>query len=259
MPQNDKLSINMIGAGNVAWHLSQFLYSNGFKINTIYSFHLENAKQLADLVQAKAIDKIADIEPADMFILSLRDSVYQDFIVEIPKTEALVVHTSGSLPKEILKNISPNYGVLYPFQTFNKIKKLSIEQIPFCIEASNEQTQQLLDNLIDRLNGKYYHLNFHQREKLHLAGVFACNFSNALYGLAEDILKSENIDFEILKPLISETAQKIKYLSPQKAQTGPAARQDYNIINKHIALLDNDNIRNLYRFLSQIIFEQQKK
>ena len=248
----------MIGAGNVAWHLSKFLFSNGFNIKTIYSFHLNNAKELANFVQAKAVDNIAEIEPADIVILSLKDSVYQDFIAELPKTNAFVVHTSGSLPKEILEKISPNYGVLYPFQTFNKIKEITIEQIPFCIEASNDETMRVLENLIKKLNGTFYHLNFSQREKLHLAGVFACNFTNALYGLAEDILKNENIDFDILKPLIDETAQKIKYLSPKDAQTGPAARQDYNIINKHIALLDNDNIRNLYRFLSQIIQEQQK-
>lgn len=253
------IDINIIGAGNVAWHLAHRLFICGYKINSIFSLHSENAERLAHEINASVLKNITDFQPAMVNILSIKDEVYNEIITQLPHCEQIFVHTSGSIDTNVLACLSDNFGVFYPFQTFSKNKPIDFSQVPICIEASNEFTKTTLTTIANDISTKVYFLTLKQRSQLHLAGVFASNFTNALYGLAEEILMKENIDFDIIKPLIKETANKIELLRPYESQTGPAARKDWNIINKHIAMLDNDNKRNLYRFLTQIIQEQQKK
>ncbi|MBP5412360.1 MAG: DUF2520 domain-containing protein [Bacteroidales bacterium] len=253
------MDINIIGAGNVAWHLAHRLYECGYTIKTVYSRTEKNAEALAQQVKAMAINNIAKLPPADIHILSLKDEVYVDIIAQMQHTEAVYVHTSGCMNAEILSKLSENYGVLYPFQTFNKAKQVDFSAVPVCVEASNAHTLQMLQSIAENIGNFAYNLNMQQRLHLHLAGVIASNFTNALYGLAKEILDKENISFDIIKPLIKETAAKVDYLHPYDAQTGPASRKDWNIINKQIAMLDNDHQRNLYRYLTQTIQEQQSK
>lgn len=253
------MNINIIGAGNVAWHMAHRLKACGYTIHMVYSRHKENAEVLAAEVQAKGISDISQLQPAEVNILSLKDDVYADIIPQLGVSEAIYVHTSGCMDMSMLAGIGANYGVLYPFQTFNKAKQVNFAEVPMCVEASNEYTLQVLQDIAANIGRQVFHLNMSQRSRLHLAGVIASNFTNALYGLAKEILDKENISFDIIKPLIKETASKVDYMHPYEAQTGPASRKDWNIINKQIAMLDNDHKRNLYRYLTQTIQEQQSK
>lgn len=255
----NNLTINIIGSGNVAWHLAHQLHKCQYKIKMVYSQHIENAKKLAAEINAEPTNNIVNLQYADVNILSLKDDVYLNFIAQLPKSESIFVHTAGCLDSTILNTITDNYGVLYPFQTFNKKQDIQFDNIPICLEAANNSTLEILTNIANKISSNVHFLDMNQRANLHLAGVFAGNFTNALYGMAEEILTRKNLNFDLIKPLIKETAIKMDKLSPREAQTGPAARKDWTIINKHIAMLNNDNQRNLYRFLSQIIQEQQDK
>jgi predicted short-subunit dehydrogenase-like oxidoreductase (DUF2520 family) len=252
-----KHTISIIGSGNAAWHLAKRLFACGYSINAVFSRNLANAKLLAEQVEAKAVNKIEQIPPSDLYLFSVKDNAYSELIASFSKTTAVCVHTSGSLEMGILAKLSDNYGVLYPFQTFSKNKSVDFQNIPICVEASNPQVEKALLNTANNLSPIVHLLNSQQRAYLHLAGVFACNFTNGLYAIAEQIAKQQQIDFEILKPLILETARKIETLSPAEAQTGPAKRNDIAVMQKHIELLENPKWKELYKLLSEIIKNQQ--
>ena len=249
--------ISIIGSGNLSWHVTRRLFFCGYSINSVFSNGLDNAKLLAQQVRAKAVDKIGMILPSDLYLFAVKDDAYQEIIDVFPKTTAICVHTSGSLDRDILRKLSDNYGVLYPFQTFSKWKDIDFENVPICVEGSNPHTAKLLFDMAKHLSGNAHFVDTQQRAYLHLAGVFACNFTNAMYGIAEQIAKQQQIDFEIIKPLIMETASKIKTLSPAKAQTGPAKRNDQTIVQKHIELLTNPLWKEAYKLMSDIITIEQ--
>ena len=251
---NTKISV--IGSGNVAWHLAKKLFACGYSINAVFSRNLNNAKLLAKQVETQAVDNLAMIPTSDLYLFSVKDDAYREIIEIFPKTTAICVHTSGSLEMNILAKLSDNYGVLYPFQSFNKGKSVNFENVPFCVEASNSYTENVLLDMAKHLSPKIHLVNSEQRVYLHLAGVFACNFTNAMYAIAQQILQQNNMDFNIVLPLINETAEKIKNLYPIDAQTGPAVRNDTNIINKHIKMIKNNDLKELYQLISQIIQKQ---
>jgi predicted short-subunit dehydrogenase-like oxidoreductase (DUF2520 family) len=258
--------VSILGAGNIAWHFATQLHAHGYRINCIYNHRLENAKLLADSVNAYYTNDLYDIPTSDLYLLAVKDENYSQLISEMTGSEAIYVHTSGSLDMEILKPLSKNYGVLYPFQTLTKERQISFQNVPLCIEASNELTLNILSSIANNLASPYYAIHSQQRTYLHLCGVFASNFTNAMYGIAEQIAKEQQIDFEILKPLIAETARKIETLSPADAQTGPVQRNDQDIVQKHIDLLANEHLwQAVYRLMSDVIMiqkivnEQEKK
>jgi predicted short-subunit dehydrogenase-like oxidoreductase (DUF2520 family) len=252
-----KQTISIIGSGNVSYHLARQLFACGFTINAVYSRNLDNAKSLAEHLKAKAVNKIELVPPSDLYLFAVKDDAYSELINSFPKIMAICVHTSGSLEMNILSKISDNHGVLYPFQTFSKNKTIDFQKVPICVEASNSQTENVLLNLVSKLSPIVRLLSSKQRAYLHLAGVFACNFTNALYSIAEDIAKQQQIDFEIIKPLILETAHKIETLSPAEAQTGPAKRNDQYIMQKHLELLSNPQWKEIYKLLSESIISQK--
>ncbi len=252
-----KMSISVIGSGNVAWHLTKRLFACGYLIDCVFSRNPDNARALAEQVKSKAVDTIAMLPLSDLYIISVKDDAYQEVIASFPKTTAICVHTSGSSEMKILENLSDNYGVVYPFQSFSKNKIVDFENVPVCIEASNPQVESLLITLANELSPITCLLNTEQRMHLHLAGVFASNFSNGMYVIAQQILQKENIDFKIALPLINETAEKVNSLFPIDAQTGPAIRNDINIMNKHIRMMEDEDWKELYRLISKIIQKQQ--
>jgi predicted short-subunit dehydrogenase-like oxidoreductase (DUF2520 family) len=252
-----KISISIIGAGNVAWHFAKRLFACGYPISCVFSRNLSNAALLAKQVNAKATHTITSIPVSDLYLFAIKDDVYQEIISNFPQTGAICVHTSGSLGMDILEKLSDNYGVLYPFQTFSKDKFIAFEKVPLCVEASNCQTESSLMEIAGVVSPITYLLNTQQRAYLHLAGVFASNFSNALYVVAQQILQQSDIDFKIILPLIHETAEKLNNLSPMNAQTGPAVRNDVGIINKHIDMINNTDWREIYQLISKIIQKQQ--
>jgi predicted short-subunit dehydrogenase-like oxidoreductase (DUF2520 family) len=251
----------LIGAGNLATRLSKALIENGHEIVQIYSRTEYSASMLANTTGSAFTTKTEDIyKDADIYIISLADSAYETVLGNINFYNKLIVHTSGSLSIEILKQYSENYGVLYPLQTFSKSREVNFSVIPFCIEANKVENEEFLFEFSKSLTTDVRHIDSEQRKKLHLAAVFASNFTNHMYYLAERIIEKNNLPFDILIPLIEEVAQKIKYLSPLDAQTGPAKRKDMNIIAEHLKMLEEDkDLYNLYRTITDSIISSNEK
>ncbi len=253
--------IVFIGAGNLATRLSKALIEKGHEIVQIYSRTEDSASMLAKYLASGYTTKTEEIyKDADIYIISVSDSAYDSVLENIDFSNKLIVHTSGSLPVEILKNHSENYGVLYPLQTFSKSRDTDFSVIPFCIEANTGKNEEFLHQFAKTVTTDVRHVNSEQRKKLHLAAVFASNFTNHMYYLAEKIIEKNNLPFDILIPLIEEVALKVKYISPQDAQTGPAKRKDMNIIAEHLKMLEEDkDISNLYKNLSDSIISSAEK
>ncbi len=254
-------NIVIIGSGNVATHLAMALLQSNKKIIQVISRTITSAQALGDVCNCPFTSNINEaFDNADLYLIAVPDDSIKEIVEKFPYKNKLLAHTSGSVSMDLLKDTSTNYGVFYPLQTFTKNIPLEYENIPFCIEAStNENTEQLIQ-LASAISKNIYRIDFKQRRQLHLAAVFACNFSNHMYSIAEDILFQEAIPFDILKPLIKETARKIEVLSPKMAQTGPAVRNDKLTITKHLDKLKCfEDYQNIYTFMTQSIQKEQKR
>jgi predicted short-subunit dehydrogenase-like oxidoreductase (DUF2520 family) len=193
-------------------------------------------------------------------MVALKDSAVAEVLSQINFNNKLVVHCSGSLPLSALERYSENFGVLYPLQTFSKERDVEFKEIPVFIESNSVKNEQLLVQIASEISNSVSVLNSEKRIILHISAVFACNFVNHFYTIAADILKSKDIQFDVLKPLISETTKKVQEMDPKLAQTGPAVRFDENIINAHLHdLKDFGDYRQLYMSVSKSIFEHYKK
>lgn len=253
------MNVVFIGAGRLATHLAIELYKHSFNILQIYSRTDNSAMALAEKVNAKSTSNIKELKKdADTYIFSIKDSVLPQLLTEIPSNNGLWVHTSGSIPLDIFKEYNNRGGVLYPFQTFSKDRNLNFSIIPLFLEANNEYDLKLLFKIAEQISTKVYSLSSEKRQYLHLTGVFACNFVNHMYSVSHDILEKEGIPFETILPLIDETAAKIHSLSPKEAQTGPAIRYDENIINKHLELIKDPNLKEIYSLISKNIYKTNK-
>jgi predicted short-subunit dehydrogenase-like oxidoreductase (DUF2520 family) len=250
-----KLSI--IGSGNVAWHLAHRLHDCGITIKAIVSRNFDKGKPLAESVRAEFVDNFKQIPKSDIYLLSVKDDAYTSLVSYLPPSNSIYLHTSGSMEMDILKRLSPNYGVLYPFQTFTKGKELDFNQVPLCLEASNLYTKGILSQLSSIISPVHNWLDSAQRSYLQLSGVFASNFPNALFVIVKQILEKQQMDFSMAIPLIKETVAKLDSLFPEEAQTGPAARNDKKIMEKHLEMLSGTDYRNIYQLLSEVIQKQQ--
>ncbi len=170
----------------------------------------------------------------------------------------MVVHTSGSVNIEAL-NDRNRKGVFYPLQTFSKSKEVDFNIIPICLEAQNQSDYKTLETVAKSISEVIYQVNSEQRRGLHVASVFVSNFVNHLYQMGNEICTENNLSFDILKPLIQETANKILTLSPQEAQTGPAKRNDTQTINSHLSFLTDENQKEIYKLLTKSIIDHGKK
>lgn len=248
------MKVVLIGAGNVATHLATELYQKSFDIIQVYSRTIKSASALAKAVHAVPVTEIsAIINDADLYIFSVKDSVLEELISQVPENKGLWLHTAGSMPIDIFSKYTSHYGVIYPFQTFSKNRDVNWSDIPLFIEASEHNTLIQLEGIAKQLSGKVLELSTDKRKYLHLTGVFACNFTNHMYVLAEQILKKIDLPFEVALPLIDETAAKVHSLSPKVAQTGPAVRYDENVINKHLSLIDSKQVKEIYKLISDDI------
>lgn len=251
------MKIVLIGAGNVATHLGIALQKAGCLILQVYSRTEESASALADrlLVDYTIVpDEIR--RDADLYIVALKDAVLRQLAPVLVKgrEQALFVHTAGSIPMDLWKGLVKRYGVLYPMQTFSKQREVDFNTVPFFIEASAPAEVGVLRMVAVRLSPKVYEVTSGQRRHLHLAAVFACNFANHMYALSSHILEKQGISFEVMLPLIDETAGKVHELSPTQAQTGPAVRYDENVISKHLEMLaDEESLQELYEKISKSI------
>lgn len=255
------MKIVFIGAGNLATHLAKKLHNQSFDIVQIYSRTLVSADELAIKVNAASTDKIKDIVPnADIYIFSIPDAALENilFQIQIDKNK-LFLHTAGSITIDIFKEYSDRYGVIYPFQTFSKQREIDFKDIPIFIEINNQEDRIILEKIANTLSEKIYYLSSDKRQYLHLTGVFACNFVNHMYNIADQILTQEDIPFDVILPLIDETANKVHYLRPTDAQTGPAIRYDENVINKHLSLIIGEKLKDIYKMISENIHETSTK
>lgn len=232
------ISVTIIGKGNVGTHLyNQFRKATSVDVLLVDSRNLDELKQ------------------SDITIIAVSDGAIPEVSSKI--TNPFVVHTSGNVSMEQLKN-KTRKGVLYPLQSFTKEKEVDFTKVPFCIETESSDDLVLLDKLVACLGAETYHISSSQRKNIHLAAVFANNFTNHMYKISRDICDSHQIPFEILIPLIEETASKIRNLSPLEAQTGPAVRNDTETIKNHLNLLSSSQ-KEIYQLLTESIRKHGKK
>jgi predicted short-subunit dehydrogenase-like oxidoreductase (DUF2520 family) len=254
-------SISFAGAGNVATHLALSFYCAGYDIAGIYSLSVASASVLAEKVSSKVCTTIAELsEHADLVIISVPDYAFGEVLEAIAPSHKYIVHTSGGLDMEVMNGRVSKYGVLYPLQTFSKNTEVSLKKVPFCIEASEKELLDKLRLLASSVSDTVVNINSTQRRILHLSAVFASNFPNSMYSIAEDLLKSENLSFELLHPLILETTRKATLHPPQEVQTGPARRHDLETMKAHEKMLEKtEPYRQIYDLMSRTIQKQSKK
>ena len=250
-----------IGAGNLATHLSVALQNSGMNIVQVYSRTEASAKQLASRLNTDYTISSDEIEAdVDIYFIAIKDAAFQEVLATINFKNKLVVHCSGSLPLSVLSDYSNNIGVLYPLQTFTKNREVMFHNIPLFVEANSKENENLLLSVARRISGSVQLIGSDERRSLHISAVFACNFVNHLYTIAADYLNSKSISFEVLRPLVLETALKVQEMEPDKAQTGPAVRFDKNIISSHLKELEAvSNYAELYNWISKSIFDRHKK
>ncbi len=258
-----KQTVVFIGAGNLSTHLALELHKQGYPILQVYSRTVKSAKTLAGRVESQSTIAAKDLNAkADIYFVALKDSVVNEVLSEMNFQNKLLVHCSGSLPISVLSTYSKNTGVLYPLQTFSKTREVNFKRIPVFVEANSDENQTVLLEMGRMISENVSLLNSEKRKALHISAVWACNFVNHMYTLAAEFLEMKDIPFEVLQPLIDETASKIHEMHPQEAQTGPAVRFDENIINDHLEQLKEfPSHHKLYNSISKSIFElhQEKK
>lgn len=251
------ISVTLIGAGNVATHLYKAL--KNAKNTTVVQWYSRDMSSLSSFKNdVEVTNNINSLKTADVYIIAVSDSAISTLSTQLPFSNRLVVHTSGSVSLHDLDK-KHHRGVFYPLQTFTKDANLDFTKVPICIEVENKEHLQTLKNLAESLGCKHYRVNSDQRAALHLAAVFVNNFTNQLYRVAHEITESKSVDFNILKPLIQETASKIETLSPYMAQTGPAVRNDNKTIKKHLKSLDKGIHKEIYEVLTKSIKQTHGK
>ncbi|WP_162051515.1 Rossmann-like and DUF2520 domain-containing protein [Pontibacter pamirensis] len=256
-----KKRIAFVGAGNVAWHLAQALAAAGHEVKGVYSRSRTSREALASkLPQAQPIatPDFKDLT-LDVVFISVPDAALSEVAATLMVTPGtVVVHTSGSQPLALLQTLKgARTGVLYPLQTFSKTKPLDMEQVPLLVESQHEETLQELTILAKSISSQVHTVSSEDRKQLHLAAVFACNFTNHLLGISQQLLQEANLPKRLLQPLIEETVAKATQQNPFAVQTGPAIRGDENVLQAHLQLLQqHPAYASLYQQLSRSIQAQ---
>lgn len=257
------MKIILIGAGNLATNLGKALLNAGHDILQVYSRTMESAEALATLAGGAPVTDLAKVrDDADLYIVSVKDSVVGELLPQLCKGKETktFLHTAGSLPMNVFEGMALHYGVLYPMQTFSKAKEVDFSVIPCFIEANDKFAHEVIEGLAHDLSNRVIELSSEDRKYLHLSAVFACNFVNHCYAISQEVLQKHGIPFDVMLPLIDETAAKVHELSPKDAQTGPAVRFDENVIRKQASLLkDNPLLKDIYERMSVSIHRMASK
>lgn len=245
------INLVLLGSGNVATHLYKaFSASKEIQVKQVYNHSAESLGFFEN--KTPVTTSLSGLVEADIYLLALKDDVIPEIAKQLQNVKGLVAHTSGAVSLEAISECK-RAGVFYPLQTFSKNKEVNYKEIPFCLEAKDSKDLELLKSLAGEISGKAYEISSEQRKKLHLSAVFVCNFVNHLYSIGEQICKDNDIPFEILQPLIKETAEKISTSSPVEVQTGPAIRNDRSTINAHLKLLTSEENKEIYQLLTKAI------
>ncbi|OYQ41490.1 Rossmann-like and DUF2520 domain-containing protein [Flavobacterium aurantiibacter] len=246
------LHISIVGTGNVAFHLAQAIAD----CKTLKLVEVVGRNPDVQGFPVSCSTSFNHISETDLILIAVADKAIANVVEQIPISfQGTVAHTAASVAMSTLGRFE-NRGVFYPLQTFSKTKALSWNKLPVFLESNTNQAQKHLESLAQNLQAQLYSASSEQRLKLHLAAVFSCNFVNALFASAEEILNTENVPFDVLKPLIYETVDKAFSLTPKKAQTGPALRNDQTTMQNHVQALTDAELRNLYQKLSELIQNQ---
>jgi len=245
------IKVVLIGCGNVAKHLFGVFWEH--KAIEIIQIVGRNEKALKNLdTTISSTTDFSDLKEADIYIIAVSDDAIASVSKQLTTKKGLIVHTSGSISISALSDHRRS-GVFYPLQTFSEGHKVDFENVPFCLEATNETDLGVLKKLAGHISEKVFEVSSEQRKNLHLAAVFVNNFTNHLYQIGNTICKANNLSFDILNPLIKETVNKIEKISPFDAQTGPARRNDIQTINSHLEQLKDSNEKEIYSILSRSI------
>lgn len=248
--------VSFVGTGNVAWHLAKALKNAGVEIGDVFSPTKANAEIFASEFGCKTVEQLNAFAICDLLIIAVPDSKIAELSPKIDLQETLLVHTSGITPMSSLGGRN-RFGVFYPLQTFSKKRAVNMSEVPFCIEANNENDYRALIELAAKLSKTVKRVNSHDRKVLHLTAVMVSNFTNHLYGLAHEILEAGDLSFDFLKPLIKETALKASDVHPTEAQTGPARRKDFSTLEEHLEMLKAfPENREIYKLLSEQIIKK---
>jgi predicted short-subunit dehydrogenase-like oxidoreductase (DUF2520 family) len=253
--------VSFIGSGNLAWHLAPALDNSDFPVQEVYSRNPAHAALLVERLYEADVKASLDFSTSTsrIFIIATTDEAIEEVVQEIILPEdAVLVHTSGSQPLTILGYAATqNLGVFYPLQTFSKDKKVDFKEVPIFIESSNPATDKVLRAIGKELSENVISINSFERKALHVAAVFASNFTNHMLLVAQDIMKENSLSYDYLKPLIAEMINKSLSIGPENAQTGPARRGDLQILDKHVEFLqDNLPAAELYKIISQHIIDR---
>ena len=271
------MKIVLIGAGNLATHLGKALHAAGHDMVQVFSRTMQSAETLASLLDAEPLTDIAQVrDDADVYIFSVKDSALVQLVAQLCRHEAdglvedgavnalrkakkgeherVFLHTAGSMPMSVFKGMAQHYGVLYPMQTFSKQREVDFSIIPCFVEANDEFAQKQIEGMAREISGRVYELSSEDRKYLHLSAVFACNFANHCYAISQELLEEHGVPFDVMLPLINETAAKVHEMKPKDAQTGPAVRYDENVIGKQSKLLENHpHFKKVYDSMSKSI------
>ena len=245
------INVVFLGFGNLNYHLCHAL-SKAENVTVKQVFNRNFIDFLSPLEKIPFTDDISKLADADIYIIGIPDDAISPFSESLPFQNKLTVHTSGGVGMDQLSNKNRR-GVFYPLQTFSKQREVDFTNIPICIEAESTEDIELLRKLGKTISENVVEISSEKRARLHLAAVFVNNFTNYLYGIGSEILKEDDLSFDLLKPLIMETAFKIENLSPTEAQTGPARRNDKKTIEKHLQLLGDSPYREFYELFTKAL------
>ena len=250
------IKIVVLGGGNLAYHLTnEFLKNDAIELVQVYNRSIDKIAYLRS--KTSLTNSISALKDADIYIITVSDTIIPALSRKLKLKDKLVVHTSGAAYLNELKSDSKK-GVFYPLQTFSKNKEVDFSSIPICIEAENQHDFDLLETLAKKISKKCYPINSVQRKNLHVSAVFVNNFVNHLYAIGNEICEAHQLPFDLLIPIIKETSKKIEDLSPIESQTGPAKRMDTKTIEDHLTIL-NKNHQEIYTLLTNSIIKTYGK
>jgi predicted short-subunit dehydrogenase-like oxidoreductase (DUF2520 family) len=262
-------SVSFIGAGNLAWHLATALDNTEFAVREVYSRKFRNAQALVERLYEADVMESLDFSDStsSIFIIAITDDDIESVAKEIIlPNNAILVHTSGSQPLSVLANSkTSNTGVFYPLQTFSKGQKVDFKDIPIFIESEDGAIEKVLMSMAKSISKRVQKISSENRRALHVAAVFAANFTNHMLTISKEIMLKNKLNFDLLKPLIAETLNKGLTLGPEKSQTGPAKRGDLEILDKHVEFLSNPEhnqdtgVAEIYKLVSQHIIDHYNK
>ena len=250
------ISVVLLGAGNVATHLYK-AFSKAENVSVVQWYNRTRTSISYYVNDVDITDNLNELKDADIYILAVSDDSIAQLSQDLPFNNRLIAHTSGSVAMHDLDKKN-KISVFYPLQTFSAAADLDITEVPICVEVYKKENRQLLKDLAKAIGCKPHKISTEQRQSIHLAAVFLNNFTNQLYRIGHEICESNNLEFDIMKPLILETAKKIQNMSPYKAQTGPAKRNDKKTIKRHLKQIESEEHKAIYELLTASIKKTHK-